>query len=128
MPLTEKQESFARRVALEGMSAAEAYRSTYNAARMNTNGVYVEASKLMAHPKVSARVAELRERKVQESGLTAQRVIDGLLEIAEGGKSESARVQAYNSLGKHLGMFTDKTEITGADGGPIVIERPTREL
>lgn len=35
---------------------------------------------------------------------------------------------ALDSLSRHLGLFVDKTEITGTDGGPIVIERPTREL
>ena len=29
---------------------------------------------------------------------------------------------ALDSIGKHLGMFTDRHEVTGKDGGPITIE------
>lgn len=32
------------------------------------------------------------------------------------------QVAALNMVAKHLGMFTDKTEITGANGGPIAFD------
>lgn len=60
MALTSQQEAFARAVA-EGKSQAEAYRTAYPRSNdWKDSAVWSEASRLMAAPKVSARVAELR--------------------------------------------------------------------
>jgi phage terminase small subunit len=35
---------------------------------------------------------------------------------------------ALVDIGRHLGMFTDKTEITGKDGGPVQVQRIERTI
>lgn len=53
--------------------------------------------------------AKLSERTL----VTQEQVVKGLLKEAEyvgEGSSHSARVSAWGLLGKHLGMFVDKTE------------------
>ena len=37
------------------------------------------------------------------------------------------KVRALELLGKHLGMFVDRKEVTGKDGGPIQLEAMTTE-
>ena len=36
------------------------------------------------------------------------------------------KIRALELLGKHLRLFADRTEITGADGGPLVVESSNR--
>lgn len=48
--------------------------------------------------------------------VTQDDVVNGLLDEAKNkdeGASHSARVSAWAHLGKHLGMFTDKVEVSG---------------
>lgn len=70
------------------------------------------------------------QAKLSEACLVSQKmVIEGLLTEAKlngEGSSHSARVSAWGLLGKHLGMFVEKTEnkteLTGKDGKPVQVE------
>ena len=63
-----------------------------------------------------AEAIEKRLEKVSERALIdAERVLNGLLKEAEysgEGASHSARVSAWEKLGKYLGMFTEKSIVT----------------
>ncbi len=67
--LTHKQDLYAQNVA-NGMSGADAYRNAYDARRMSNDSIYVEASRLIANPKVALRIEQLRERIWWERHLT----------------------------------------------------------
>lgn len=56
--LTQQREKFARCVA-EGMSGADAYRTSFRVGRMSDKHVYDEASKLLSTPEVARRVSAL---------------------------------------------------------------------
>ena len=58
MSLTIKQEIFVQRL-IEGYSQREAYKFAYNCEKMKDTTIDVEASKLLANPKVSLRYQEL---------------------------------------------------------------------
>lgn len=58
MSLTTKQEIFVQRL-IEGYSQREAYKFAYNCEKMKDSTIDVEASKLLANPKVSLRYQEL---------------------------------------------------------------------
>lgn len=123
MPLTPKQEAFALAYVETG-NASEAYRRSYNAAKMKPAVIAVKASELLAHGKVSVRVAELRAAHVERHAITVDDLLNEL-EAARIAASSSDKPQAAAmvaaTLGKAklLGMLTDKTELTGRDGGPI---------
>lgn len=36
------------------------------------------------------------------------------------------KMKALEALGRHLGMFVDRTEITGKDGGPVEVNSPAK--
>ena len=85
-----------------------------------------QASRLLTNVNVRKAIDEAqnetRERVKEEVGLTIDMVVHGLLKEAQDyaeGSTQSARVSAWAHLGKHLGMFKDKIEHTGKDGGPI---------
>ena len=119
--LTDKEELFAQEVA-SGATQSAAYRKHYDASNMQPNSIHVEASKLRKIPKVSLRIDELKAKAADEAIVDASMVLRGLLTEAEWmgeGSSHSARVSAWEKLGKHLGMFKDKVEHTGADGAEL---------
>lgn len=73
--LTPQQEKFALGVA-SGKTQADAYREAYpRSKKWKDDSVYPKASNLMANGKVSARVAELRERITSIGIASAERVL-----------------------------------------------------
>ena len=72
MKLTPKQERFAQEVA-SGKSQADAYRAAFDVnVGTKPETIQQSACRLMADPKVSARVAELREPVVQKAQITLE--------------------------------------------------------
>ena len=79
--LTIKQENFCN-FYLESGNASEAYRRAYNCERMKEKQIWEESSKLLANPKVSQRVKELKEEVKSISDITKERLIRELANMA----------------------------------------------
>lgn len=70
---------------------------------------------------------------VKDSGTIS---VDAAAAVAEVGKTAGGhlriklhdKVGALEKLGKHLGMFREKVEVAGANGGPIKVDLPPNEL
>ena len=123
MALTPKQEAFALAYVETG-NASEAYRRAYNAEKMKPASVAVNASKLLADAKVAPRVKELQAKAVERHEITVDDLIRELEEARTAASKQekpqaAAMVAATLGKAKLLGMLTDKTEVTGKDGGPI---------
>lgn len=123
MPLTPKQEAFALAYVETG-NASEAYRRSYNAEKMKPSVIAVKASELLANGNVSVRVAELQAAHVERHEITVDDILRELEEaraLAAGGEKPQPAAMVAASMGKAklLGMLTDKTEVTGKDGGPV---------
>lgn len=110
MSLTQKQEAFALAV-FEGKSQADAYRLAYSTENMSDNAIYSEASKLMDNPKVSQRLAQLREKQAERTNVTADDIVRVAWELAQSARNEGARVSALNLLAKRHPEFSDKHEL-----------------
>lgn len=106
--LTPKQAAFVREYLIDLNATQAAIRAGYA-----EGSARVQGTRLLANAAIQAEVQAGRETKAEQAQVSAQMVLDGLRRIAEGDGSESARVRAYELLGKHLGMFTEKTEHTG---------------
>ena len=75
--------------------------------------------------KVQGDMQEAFQARSHRTRVTADDVVEGLAKEATlygQGASHSARVAAWAHLGKHLGMFVDRQEHSGADGGPIEVD------
>lgn len=123
MPLTPKQEAFALAYVETG-NASEAYRRAYSAEKMKQTTIAVAASKLLADPNVTIRVEELRAKAVERHEITVDDLIRELEEARTAASNQekpqaAAMVAATLGKAKLLGMLTDKTELTGKDGGPV---------
>jgi len=76
---------------------------------MSQNTIWQASSRLAKHPKVVARLDELRaEKEAQERMLRLSYgdfVINELHKLALSAKSDRARIKALELLGKSVGLF-----------------------
>ena len=76
----------------------------------------------MADPKISSRVQELRKPVADKAMITLESHITRLQELAEIALENgqvAAAIKAEELCGKASGIYVEKKQITGADGGPI---------
>ena len=105
-PLTQKQETFVRKVA-EGMAASRAYRGTAHAAE-------VMASKTLRNAEVAARLAELRTEQAKRHEVT----VDSLAREFDENRAHALRVdqvaaavQATAMKAKLFGFMVDRQQV-----------------
>lgn len=122
MSLTPKQEAFCLAV-VSGMNITDAYRSAYAAGTMKPASVNREAKALTDHPKIAARIEELRKPVVAAAqyGLTeAMAEAAEALKVARNKENGGAMVAAITLRAKLSGLLIEKKEVrTGPlDGLP----------
>ena len=109
--LTNRQKQFVEEV-VDGMSATEAYRASYNTGQMSPKTIWEASSRLSRHPKIVARLDELRAEKEAEERMLrlsyGDFVINELQELALNAKSDRARIKALELLGKTSALFSGK--------------------
>lgn len=113
MALTAKQEAFCQAV-VSGMSQADAYRTAYAAKKMSAPAIAVEASKLMANPKVSLRVQELRKPVIQKVRYGLEQAMleaEEAFKVAKAKENGGAMVAAATLRAKLNGLLVEKKEV-----------------
>lgn len=109
--LTDKQESFARAIALDGMNQSDAYRACYDTETDRQETVWDAASKLASHPEVAQRIAELRGETATPQIMSAQKRREKLTDIIENpGSSPREVMQAIDLLNKMDGEYVQKVQ------------------
>ena len=117
--LTIKQRAFVDEI-IKGKlgSYKEAYAKVYDVALTKQGKipkwVEVEASKLVANPKIAQSIHKAIERKEQSAVASSLRtrnyVIDQLYRESKESDSDSARIRALELLGKSVSLFSDVVE------------------
>lgn len=108
--LTPKQEKFVQGI-IEGLSQADAYRAAYSCKRMTDKTVYETASKLMADPKIAARVQELRDKIASKSIMTAQQRLEWLTSVINSPvETTGDKLRAADIMNKMQGEYVTKVE------------------
>ena len=104
MMITAKQEAFCQAL-LKGRSQSGAYRDAYNTKPSSTAGaIAVSASKLMADPKITLRIAELRSADAESACWSRRQSIEALKDIAMSDAFKpTARISAIRELNAMLG-------------------------
>lgn len=144
--LTVKQEKFVQGL-FAGLSQRDAYKAAYDTAKMKDKTVDEKACLLAKKDKIRARLEELTNELKERNMISVEYVLSTIHETVERCKQsypvldrrgkqvfvetpDGEMLPAYEFdakdvlkgcelLGKHLGMFIDKKEITGPNGGPI---------
>ena len=107
MSLNPKRAAFVREYLIDLNATQAAIRAGYSERTARQQG-----TRLLSDASIQSAVQTAVEQRARTTQVTAEMVVTGLQAIAEGGTSESARVRAYELLGKHLGMFTERSEVT----------------
>jgi phage terminase small subunit len=109
--LTAKQEQFAKNIALEQMSYADAYRSAYNTKGMTDKTVHEKASRLKDMDKIRARVEELRAELATPSIMTAQKRLEWLTDLVNSEEeSTNDKLKAIDIMNKMQGEYVQKVD------------------
>jgi phage terminase small subunit len=114
--LTEKQQRFVEEYLIDLNATQAAIRAGYSAKTASAIGF-----ENLRKPEIVAAVAKAQGKLSERTAITQEVVLAGLhREATLEGESQSARVAAWAHIGKHLGMFIDKQEITQV-GPPSVM-------
>ena len=124
--LTAKQEAFVKGI-IDGMSQADAYRQAYPNQKASDKTIHENASRLMANPKVLARVEELRKQMMNPTIMSAQERLEYLTRVVQGIETEKkvewddgkavtceepasikTRLQAIDLMNKMQGEYVQK--------------------
>jgi phage terminase small subunit len=109
--MTPKQKLFCQEYLVDLNATQAAIRAGYSEKTANRMG-----AENLSKPVIAEAIKEAMAERSEKTGVTQVMVIEGLLEEARNkgkGSSHSARVAAWATLGKHLGMFHEKLEIPG---------------
>ncbi len=115
--LTNKQKLFTQEYLIDLNATQAAIRSGYSAKTAEWIG-----PKLLTKSHVAMEIKKAVAERSEKLNLSAQDVIQSILEIrakAIQGERLGDALKANELLGKHLRLFTDKTEITDSEGRPI---------
>ena len=137
--LTPKQEKFCLAYIQTG-NASEAYRQAYDAGKMSEKVIHNKASDLLKRGDIGVRLEELRERACKVFDVTIEEKKKWLkLTVDMGLKTKTdawgnkvahnlaAAVSAVAELNRMDGDHAPiRGELTGKDGGPIVIDDMAR--
>ena len=106
--ITKCQKKFANAI-FSGATKTAAYKEAYTTEKMSSKTVWEASSRLSKHPKIVARLDELRlEKEAEERMLRlcySDFVINELQKLALNSKSDRTRVKALELLGKTVGLF-----------------------
>ncbi len=115
--LTPKQQRFVEEYLIDLNATQSAIRAGYS-----EKTAYSVGHENLKKPEIQKAIQEAQEILSNKTQLTVDMVVQGLLKEAQDyaeGSTQSARVSAWAHLGKHLGMFKDKIEHSGPNGGAI---------
>lgn len=115
MKLTAKQELFITEYMKDLNATQAAIRAGYNEKTAKAIG-YENLTKPYLKNEIDKRLA----KRATDNGITAEFVLNGIKGIAVKGERESDKLKAFELLGKHLKLFTDKQEIEANVGMKIV--------
>lgn len=110
--------------------ASPGYQSPTNAVRQTdykTNNPNKIGMQLMQHPLVAAEIKDRMDARRERMELTADYVLHKLIQMVEETDKDNDRIRALELLGKNLGLFKERQEISGPDGDAIKYEQKVQE-
>jgi len=120
--LSDKQRLFVQ----EYMTDRDAKRSYTAAGYKSAKATSTQAYKLVRHPGIRFCIDYLTAERAKYSDVTSDYVIKKIhkiVEDADEANDRGAALRGLELLARHLGMFIERTEISGKDGEAIRMEK-----
>lgn len=120
MALTPKQELFCIEYMKDFNGTQAAIRAGYS-----ENTAQQISSENLSKPLVSEYLNSLINKKMDKVEIEVDDILQDIIQTraeAASEKKHSDRLKANELLGKYKKMWTDKTELTGENGGPVKTE------
>ena len=127
--LTNKQKTFIQEYLVDLSAAKAAERAGYSKKTAPQAGC-----KLVAMPEIAKAIQEEMDKRAEKTGITAEVILEGIKRVVDRCEQAepvldrdgqptgeytfqaNAALKGYELLGKHLKLFTDKVEHSGAVG------------
>ena len=106
--MTDKQQRFVDEYMVDLNATQAAIRAGYSAKSAEKIG-----HQLLEKTRVSDEIRKRKARLANVTNWTAVDVLKRLARIADEGYKDSDKVKALELIGKHIGMFQDKVELSG---------------
>ena len=116
MELSIKQKTFIAEYLKDGNATRSAISAGYSEKTAYSIGI-----ENLKKPEIEQAINQQIENQRQRVLVDADYVINGIKKIADNSERDGDKLKAYELLGKHLKLFTDKTELTGKDDGEVRI-------
>lgn len=72
-------------------------------------------------------IALMRPKLEAKALITRDYVISNLMKLVDNSRNDNAKVGALRQLGQYLGMWVERTEVTGKDGGAVAFSDASLE-
>lgn len=121
--LTGKQRAFVEEYVKDLNGSAAVLRAHYNTTNANRL-----ATQLLRNPGVRFAIDAIKAERTKNSDVTTDYVLKEIVRIVERCKADedfnpNAALRGLELIAKHLGMFIERTEITGKDGEAIQLQK-----
>jgi phage terminase small subunit len=123
--LTGLQKRYCEEYLVDLNGSAAVLRAGYNTKHPNRI-----AFQLMENPAIRLAIDALRAERSKGTDVTKDFVLRGItkaIELAEEAGNLNALLRGHELLARHLGMFIERTEISGPDGEAIRMEQKVRQ-
>jgi len=104
--LTEIEKLFCEEYLSTGMDRAAAIKASGSEAT-TANSIRQQAHRILNRPHVKAYL----DKRLADTILSTNQILAGISDRAENAELDRDRLKAYELLGKHLKLFTEKSEI-----------------
>lgn len=108
--MNKKQRAFTVEYVKDRNATQAAIRAGYSA-----KSAYSQAHDLLKKPEIMEAIEELENAAAARAGITVDAIVERLNKIASNpGEKASDRIRADELLGKYLGMFSEKVQVSGS--------------
>jgi hypothetical protein len=119
--LTPQQELFIQEYLVDFNGTQAAIRAGYSEKTARQ-----QASRLLTNVAIGTAIEAGRKQALELVGLTAERILTEVAAVAFAEVGEpirpSDKLRALEMAGKHFGLFKDRVEHSGPEGGPIPVD------
>jgi phage terminase small subunit len=121
-PINPQHRRFAEEYVIDFNATHAAIRAGYSKRSAHTTGY-----RLLKDAEVQKMLTELIEKQAAKAGVSAERVLKEISSVAfkkispqKTGEMRN-KLRALELLGKNLGLFIEKHELSGENGGPLTL-------